>query len=72
MLKILRGVGIPPFVTRAARGLVELALLGALGGVTIWINETDELIWAAPALLAAISVVEGWVDQIDPAKQRTP
>lgn len=72
MITVLRGVGIPPAWVGFARGLLEAVLMGALAGGTIWLGETEDLKLVAPIGFLVIRFLEGLVDQIDPAKTRSP
>lgn len=65
--------GIPPAVVAAARGMLEVALLAALGAVVLYVTDLDlpeQWRWIVPALLLFVRTVEGVVDQIDPMKVR--
>ena len=68
-MSILRGIGIPPEVVAAARGVVEAAALAGLAYVALVLPEFLEAgsLWLAVGY-AVIRTLEGYADKIDPAK----
>ena len=70
MLRVLRGIGIPPRYVAMARGLIEAVVMGGLVAATIWVNEN--IVVGLPVALFIIRWFEGEADQIDPTKNRKP
>ena len=63
-----------PWVVGLVRGLVEAAVLAALGGLVVWLSSADvpqEVAAWAPALVVLIRTLEGVADQIDPSRDRS-
>lgn len=76
-MDILRGLNLPPFLVSLARGLIEAAIIGALGAAVIFLGEID--ISQLPDGIGPVGLgiavwvlraLEGLADQIDPAKVR--
>ena len=78
ILDVVRGLGdFPAVVVGFARGAVEAAVLAGLGAFAIYVQGYDfsilgidegVAIFALPAILWVVRTVEGYADQIDPAK----
>ena len=78
ILDVVRGLGdFPAVVVGFARGAVEAAVLAGLGAFAIYVQDYDfsilgidegVAIFALPAILWVVRTVEGYADQIDPAK----
>lgn len=71
MPEIIRGLVTSPWIVGTARGIVHAALsagllflIGALGGTDV----PALLVPFVPIIIAGLRVLEGVVDQIDPAK----
>lgn len=81
MLDTLRGLGNNLAATVGfARGAVEAAIFGGLAAITLYFTSADLTVLgfseesipiAVAGFLIAIRTLEGFVDQIDPAKQRS-
>ena len=75
MLKTLKGDASPRLVA-AARGVLEAAILAALGAIAYYINgDSLPAQWAplAPLLWWGIRALEGYVDhKLDPKVDRAP
>lgn len=69
MLGVLRGIGIPPEIVAATRGVVEAAVLAGLAYVALVLPEFIEAgsLWLAVGY-AIIRTLEGYADKIDPLK----
>ncbi len=78
ILDVVRGLGdFPAVVVGFARGAVEAVVLAGLGAFAIYVQDYDfsilgidegVTIFALPAILWVVRTVEGYADQIDPAK----
>ena len=71
IIKLLRGLGVPPALCGAARGIVEAAVLAAIEAVIMAIGALDvppEWGWLVPPIYAALRTLEGLADHIDPEK----
>lgn len=64
--------GYSPMVVAAARGILEAAILAALGAAATALTDLDgEAALYAPIAIAAVRFIEGVVDnRIDPARHR--
>jgi hypothetical protein len=73
-LRYLRGIGIPAWLVGLLRGALEAAVLAVLLVLIQWLTTADLGDYAALAPLAILGLraVEGFADNIDPEKQRTP
>lgn len=69
MIRLLRGIGIPPEYVAAARGVLEAAVLAGLAYITLVLPEfiEAESLWLGVGY-AIIRTLEGYADKIDPAK----
>ncbi len=75
---VVRGLGdAPAVVVGAARGAVEAVVLAGLGAFAVYVQDYDftllgvdenVTIFAIPAILFVVRTLEGYADQIDPAK----
>lgn len=74
MLSLLRGIGLPPALVGAARGVLEAVIIGALGAAAVELSVADwgQFAVASPFVFAAIRFLEGVADHIDPVKSRVP
>lgn len=72
MLKILRGLGIPPIWTGTVRAFVEAVVMaGILAGGVYLLNDA-RFIAFGPVILFIERSLEGLADHIDPLKNRAP
>lgn len=72
-LAIFRG-GAAPWLVGLARAVVEAALMAVLIAIAGWLATSAPavLIPYLPVMVGGIRILEGLVDQIDPAQKRTP
>lgn len=74
IVNVLRGIGVePPVVVATARALAEVAVIAAIGAVSVELALLDWGQYAAlsPGVFAGLRVAEGVADGIDPAKKRS-
>ena len=73
-MKYLRGIGVPAWLVGLARGVVEAVALAVLLVLIQWLEVADLGDYAALAPLAILGLrtAEGFADNIDPSKKRTP
>lgn len=65
-MSVLRGFNFPPALVGFARGLVETAVVAALGAITLYISDSEfsSEMWAV-LLIWGLRTLEGVADQID-------
>ena len=81
MLDTVRGVNDAlPVVVGALRGLAEAVVFGGLAAGAVFLTDFDFTVVGVdenliplivPAIIFGLRTVEGYADQIDPAKQRS-
>ncbi len=69
MFDIIRGLNVPAWLVGFIRGALETAVVVALGAVVLYIadSEFSSEMWAV-MLIWGLRTLEGFADQIDPAK----
>lgn len=72
MLRILRGLGIPPIWTGTARAFVEAVVMAAIVAGGAYLTSDARFIAFAPAILFIERWFEGLADHIDPEKKTAP
>lgn len=80
VVDLWRGIGVPPVVTGFVRGGVEAALIAAAAALYGYLmgdvlpaflpDGSLELAVAAGVVRLGWRTLEGWIDQIDPARAR--
>lgn len=73
MFDLLRGLTTPAQIVGFARSIAEIAIIGAIGAVTVElasITDWGNFAIASPFIFMALRTGEGLADRIDPKKQR--